>query len=101
MYGRDPRRSPEWRRLARQCYERDRALGAECANCRGACGPIRYEEGYSKGPWSYEADHRIPVESHPELALDPSNVQPSHKRCNRSRGKRAVMDALGNRSREW
>lgn len=97
----DPRRTAEWRRLAQQCFARDRIANAECANCKGANGPIRYDEPYSSGPWSYEADHIFPVEDHPELALDPSNVQASHRRCNRSRGKRSVMDALGNRSREW
>lgn len=90
--------TPEWRRLRLQCYERDRRRDARCAICGGA---IDYDARPSSHDWAYEPDHRLPRESHPELALVPENVQPSHRKCNRAKGKRASANPLGRPSREW
>jgi len=94
----DPRGTPAWKRLRIQCYERDRIRGAVCVHCGQ---PIDYSVKPSSTDDSYEADHRIPVDTHPEYALLPENVQPSHKRCNRSRGKKAGVNYLGSPTRNW
>lgn len=94
----DPRWSPQWKLLRLQCYERDKARNAPCVHCGQA---IDYHVKPSSTPDSYEPDHRFTVEAHPEFALLPENVQPSHRRCNRARGKKAGVDNLGNRSRDW
>ena len=42
------------------------------------------------GPRAFELDHCLPVSSHPELALEPSNFKPAHAVCNRRRQAAAV-----------
>ena len=95
---RDPRGTVQWQRLRMQCYERDKARNAVCHICKQ---PIDYRSRPSSTPDSYEADHLRDVDNHPELALLPENVGPAHRRCNRARGKKAGVDNLGNRSRDW
>lgn len=95
---RDPRGTAAWRRLRRQCYERDRARDARCHICGQR---IDYALAPSSAPDAYEADHLRDVDTHPELALLPENVGPSHRRCNRARGRKAGIDNVGNRSRDW
>ena len=94
----DPRGTPAWQRLRLECYERDRARAAVCVHCGQ---PINYNVKPSSTDDSYEPDHRVPVENHPEYALLPENVQPSHRRCNRARGKKAGINNLGKRTRDW
>ena len=66
------------------------------------CGqPIRYDLAPSSTPDAYEPDHLRSVDRYPELALLPENVAPSHMRCNRARGKKAGIDNIGNRTRDW
>ena len=95
---RDPRTTPQWKRLRVECYRRDKARNAECVHCHQR---IDYNAKPSSTPDSYEPDHKLPVETHPELALLPENVQPSHRRCNRARGKKAGVDNIGNKTRDW
>ena len=95
---RDPRSTPAWQKLRLQCYERDKARRAPCHICGQA---IDYAAKPSSTPDSYEPDHLRDVFTHPELALLPENVSASHRRCNRGRGKKAGIDNLGNRSRDW
>ena len=94
----DPRSTPQWQRLRVDCYERDKSRRAPCHICGQ---PIRYDLKPSSHPDSYEPDHLRDVNSHPELALLPENVAPSHRRCNRARGKKAGIDNIGNRTRDW
>ena len=94
----DPRWSPAWKRMRVQCFERDKAKHAVCVHCGQ---PIDYEAKPSTTDDSYEPDHRVPIETHPEYALLPENVQPSHKKCNRARGSRAGINNLGKRTRNW
>ena len=94
----DPRGSVAWQRLRLECYERDKQRNAVCAHCGQ---PIDYSVKPSSTDASYEPDHRLVVERHPELALLPENIQPSHRRCNRARGKKAGMNNLGRRTRDW
>lgn len=94
----DPRQTTEWRRLRLECFRRDKARNAVCVHCGQ---PINYNVKPSSTDDSYEPDHRLVVERHPELALLPENVQPSHRRCNRARGKKAGMSNLGRPTRRW
>ena len=80
------------------CWRRDREDKPACWICGE---PIDYTAAPSSTPDSWEPDHRLPRKEHPELVLDPTNIVASHKRCNRSRGARAVFRGLGNRSRQW
>lgn len=95
---RDPRWTPAWKRMRLACFERDKARHAVCVHCGQ---PINYTVRPSSSDDSYEPDHRIPVETRPEYALVPENVQPSHRKCNRSRGKKAGINNLGKRTRNW
>ena len=94
----DPRWSQAWKRLRIQCYNRDKQRHAVCVHCGQ---PIDYDAQPSSTDDSYEPDHRVPIETHPEYALLPENVQPSHKKCNRARGSRAGINNLGKRTRNW
>ena len=93
--GRD---TQSWRKLRLQCFRRDKAANAVCHICGQ---PIDYSLKPSSCPDAWEPDHRLPVDTHPELAEIPSNILPSHQRCNRSKGKKAGITNLGNRSRAW
>jgi len=95
---RDPRSTSAWERLRLECYARDRDRNAVCVHCGQ---PIDYSVRPSSTDDSYEPDHRVDVAKHPEYALLPENVQPSHRRCNRARGNRAGINNLGRRTRDW
>ena len=87
-----------WRRLSGQCYRRDKAKNAECAICHR---PIDYDAKPSSYDWAYEPDHRLNAKDHPELALEPSNIQPAHRTCNRRKQGKAGITNLGKPSRKW
>jgi hypothetical protein len=61
----------------------------ECAAVKSPCWICGESIDYAL-EWpdrmAFEADHILGVKNHPELALDPSNLAPSHSRCNKSRG---------------
>lgn len=95
---RDPRWTPQWKRLRLECYARDRDKNARCVHCGQ---PIDYTVPPSSTDDSYEPDHRITVAKHPEWALLPENIQPTHRRCNRARGNKAGINNLGRRTRDW
>lgn len=89
------------RRIRRLAFERDKAADAPCWLCHG---PI----DYSLGPYdrkgttdAWEPDHVKPRDRYPELALDLANIAPSHAKCNRSRGKKAGLNELGEPTRDW
>lgn len=50
---------------------------------------------------SYTTDHIRPLSLHPDLAEDPANFAPAHRRCNEARGNRAPLLNLGIPSRRW
>ena len=87
-----------WTNTKRMAFNRDRAVGAVCWICGE---PIDYSLGYSTCDDAYEADHYIPVDDHPELEYDLTNIRASHRHCNRSRQKRAGISLLGTPSRDW
>ena len=100
MGGANPRVSNGHRR--RELRRKVAALGLPCAICGK---PIDYsldtwtdpKDGRVKPhPWRYELDEICPVSrwseggysSPTECALDPSNVQPTHRICNQRKGSR-------------
>ena len=60
----DPRHTPAWKRLRLECYRRDKERNAVCVHCGQ---PIDYKAKPSSTDDSYEPDHRLVVERHPEL----------------------------------
>lgn len=52
-------------------------------------------------PDAFELDHKLPVSTHPHLELDPTNAQPSHHRCNRTKGPGTMPLNLGTVSEAW
>ncbi|WP_025158898.1 HNH endonuclease [Leifsonia aquatica] len=52
-------------------------------------------------PDAFEYDHAKSITAYPELADDPSNGQPSHKRCNGSKGQGDGRPGLGDPSEIW
>lgn len=79
------------------------AVNAPCALCGQA--NIKYDG--SKGERdSFELDHRISRKratamGKPELILDPTNCQPSHLRCNRSKQEGDGPVTLGETSEDF
>ncbi|UDY36277.1 HNH endonuclease [Dermatobacter hominis] len=73
---RDPRGTAAWKRIRRSVQASVRASGATCHRC-GAF--IRPDE-------PIDVDHLVPVAVDPSRALDPTNVAPCHRRCNRAAG---------------
>lgn len=92
-----------WVHIRMLAFRRDRAASAPCWICQaeGRDPAIDYSLPISGGPLAWEADHYIPVDDHPELEYDLGNIRASHVSCNRARGKRAGIDLLGKRSRDW
>ena len=95
--GSDPRCTRKWRKLRDQLYRRDRAANAPCWIC-GQQIDYRAEAGT---PDAWEPDHVMPVAHHPEAALDPGNVRPSHCSCNRARGSAGAAGLIGKTTRDW
>lgn len=69
------------RKVKREFRQRCKATRAVCWLCRQ---PIDYSAA-PQTPEAFEPDHYHPVESHPHLAYDMTNLRPSHCRCNRAR----------------
>lgn len=68
----------------------------------GICGQATIDwDGPRFAPESFELDHILALRDHPELEFDPGNAQPSHSKCNRTKGARGPVAALGFTSEEW
>ena len=80
-------RGYRWRQVAAEFRTRCARIAAPCWLCGQ---PIDYAAA-SQTESAFEADHRLPVETHPQLAFMPSNLRPSHCSCNRARGARPVV----------
>jgi 5-methylcytosine-specific restriction endonuclease McrA len=52
-------------------------------------------------PMAFEYDHIKSIKTYPELADDPDNGQPSHKKCNGNKGQGDGPLALGDPSEVW
>ena len=90
-----------WRTVRRQCFERDMAANAPCWICGGA---INY--AVKDGPDSWQPDHVLEADAHPEMVLDPTNIRASHARCNNRRGQaykaaKKHAEDLGEPSEDW
>lgn len=97
MPGYDLRKTTKWKKLREIAYKRDRLANSVCAICGQ---PIDYR--IKDGVDAWEPDHIKPVKKYPELAFVLSNLQPTHRSCNRSKGeKETTSDALGVLSRRW
>lgn len=55
----------------------------------------------STDPWSFAYDHIKSRLAYPELADDPANGQPTHRRCNENKGDGAARPGLGDPSEVW
>lgn len=74
------------------------AKNTPCAICRQATidwGGPRNE------PDSFELHHPKSRKKYPHLALDPSNAQPTHTRCNRSAGIKEDQPTMGENTEDW
>jgi len=83
------RNGHRWRSIKREFFNRCRAVKATCVHCDQ---PIDYN-AQPQSANAFEADHRLPVKSHPHLAYAISNLQPSHASCNRVRGDRPMQSS--------
>ena len=87
----DPRNSRQWRALrAAVLMNSDRCW---------LCGRIPCEAGCCRA--ANTGDHILPVATHPHLALDPDNVKPAHRCCNRLRGAGPPPIARDPTTRVW
>ena len=68
-----------------------------CARCGQ---PIDYDAPPGD-PSSFQLGHRLSWRDHPELRLDPANLQPEHELCNKQAGATDIAPTLGLRSRRW
>lgn len=68
----------------------------------GICGqPTIDWDGARNLPDSFELDHRQSIRFRPDLEFDRENVQPSHHRCNRSKGSSDSVLSIGQTSESW
>ena len=81
--------------LRRKHRARLKAQGGECGICRGALGPIHYDEpSDANHPLSFVVDEIIPVsrwrefgyDSPEAAAQDWNNLQAAHYCCNQAKG---------------
>lgn len=88
--------------LRRKYRERFRAMNAPCGICRGALGPIRYDEpSDAQHPLSFVIDEIKPVSkwrqfgypSPQAAAKDWTNLQAAHWACNAAKGARVEVKA--------
>jgi 5-methylcytosine-specific restriction endonuclease McrA len=90
----DPRRTYQWRKMRQRFKDRCRRANAPCHLCVARADDVenaRIDYAAPRySPNSFEADHVLPVETHPHLALVESNLRPCHSRCNRQRRSEAI-----------
>jgi 5-methylcytosine-specific restriction endonuclease McrA len=96
-------RSARYKEFRREMKFNWQLTNAPC----GICGQrtIRYNAS-KDDPDSFELDHKISRKrakalGRPELDFLPSNVQPSHRRCNRNKSAGDATPALGDLDERW
>ena len=68
----------------------------------GICGQDDIDwDGPANAPDSFELDHIRDPENYPELEMEPTNVRPSHSRCNRAKGRGDGLVPTGETSEDW
>lgn len=65
------------------------------------CGKLIDTTLPASDPMSFHYDHRKSIKTYPELADDPANGQPSHRRCNQQKGAADQRPGLGDPSEVW
>lgn len=95
--------SREYRQLRETLKAQWRSVNAPCALCGQA--DIQYD-GVKNERESFELDHKISRKrclamGKPQLILDPTNCQPSHVRCNRTKQHGDGPKMLGETSEEF
>ena len=91
------RRSSGWAYIRKLAWERDRKAKAVCHICMQH---IDYSLAPSSCEQAYEPDHLVPFSKDPSLELDLNNIAASHRRCNRARCSKDIVN-LGPQSRIW
>jgi hypothetical protein len=71
-----------WAKLKREFRVHCEATHQPCWICRE---PINYQADWRHRD-AFQPDHHYPVSTHPHLQYEPTNLRPSHRRCNASRG---------------
>lgn len=75
-------RGRSWRVLKARFRKRCEEVDARCWLCDQQ---INYAANWREST-AFEADHALPLKTHPHLALAMGNLRPSHQSCNRGRG---------------
>lgn len=91
------RQGSVWRRLRANLKQLTLENNLPCALCGQ---PIDTTLHYMD-PWAFEPDHIKSKKTHPELAEDPANLQPSHRHCNQNKGHGPQRPGLGDPSEAW
>ena len=78
-----------------------RTLTAEHNLPCGVCGQAIDTKLPASDPNSFEYGHIKSVKAYPELADNPDNGQPEHRRCNRNKGAGEQRPSLGDPSEIW
>lgn len=99
----DPIHSRDYQALRAELKAAWRIINAPCALCGQAT--IDWDAPKNE-PDAFELDHKISRKQckamgRLDLILDPGNCQPSHHRCNRSKGADKVRPAIGETTEEW
>ena len=95
--------SREYKTLRAELKAAWRSVNKPCALCGQA--DIKYD-GPKNESDSFELDHKISRKrcmamGRPELILDPTNCQPSHVRCNRSKQDGDGPAVIGETTEDW
>jgi len=103
----DPRKSSRYVLFRKQRRQDDERNQRPCAECRRA---IDYRARWPH-PTAWTLGHIVPLNSRPELATEPTNVQPECWACNRRKGggdaeplddmDRLCEETLANCSEAW
>lgn len=87
-----------WRNLQQITITAAARRNAPCA----LCGlPINYRARNKNADDAASVDHIKPWRDHPNLRLDPANLQIVHQACNRAKGATSGPPSIGNTSRRW
>lgn len=86
-------------RRFRQLSEHLRAQRLPCWIC-GQAIDYTIERGMND-PNEFTVDHALSRKGHLDMAEDPANLKPAHRRCNSSKGTGQERTNLGAPSRAW
>lgn len=93
MAASDGRSSRAWKRL---CAQLRRELPPICHLCGGDIDLGLHH----LDKWAWTLDHVLALDTHPHLAMDPTNLRPAHRSCNSSKGTGSSTTSVRT-SRTW